>query len=148
MKKFLSIILILVSVQGYADELALSKDEILSRLDQNLLSLNKAFVLPQSDVSRKDGKKIAIPKDLLIAQLLKKNPTLKEEYLYYSYFRTNQWQYTIFYEWYNRKCVLRTEKFKKSPDGSITIEVTKLMMDGESIPIKYCEKVYGLKINK
>lgn len=140
--------LIFNSSLSYAEELALSKEEVMSRIDQNSLNFNKSFVLPLTD--QKDGKKINIPQNMLVERLLKSNPTLKEEYLYYNYFRTNKWEYTVNYEWYSHKCKLRISEFTKEGKG-INYKVSdsnarEMMINGTEIPLKYCEKVYGIKI--
>lgn len=135
--------LIFNSLFSFAEELSLSKEEVMSRIDQGSLNFNKAFILPLTD--QKDGKKINIPQNMLVQRLLKSNPTLKEEYLYYNYFRTNKWEYAINYEWYSHRCKLRISEFTK--DGrNLNYKVSDMMINGVEIPLKYCEKVYGIKI--
>lgn len=143
MKKYLLSFILLISSLGYGEELALKKDEVLSRIDAGTLSFDKAFILPLTD--KKGDKTVNINKDMLVAKLLKGNPTLKEEYLYYNYMRTNKWEYSINYEWYSRKCMLRISEFTR--DGkTVNYVMSDMMLKGTDIPIKYCEKLYGMKI--
>lgn len=143
MKKIF-LLLLLISFNSFsAEDLALSKEEVINGIESGTLTFNKAFILPLTD--KKDGKTTHINKDLLVARLLKSNPTLKEEYLYYNYFRTNKWEYSVSYDWYIRQCTLRISEFKR--DGkNLNYIVTPMMRDGTQIPLKHCEKLYGLKI--
>jgi hypothetical protein len=143
MKKLLLLTLSLLSLNSFSEELALSKDEVISRIEAGTLNFNKSFALPLND--KKDGKTININKDLLVAKLLKSNPSLKEEYLYYNYFRTNKWEYTVSYDWYVRKCKLRIGEFKRE-GKNLNYIVSDMMINGTEIPLKYCEKLYGMTI--
>ena len=143
--KFLLIVLLLLPLTSFAKEdLALSKDDVLSRIDSGTLNFSKSFALPLEDKD-KNGKTVKVPQDMLIARLKQKNPSLKEEYLYYMYLRTNKWEYSVFYEWYSRKCVLRISEFTRK-DGYMEYKASEMMMKGAEIPVKYCEKLYGIKI--
>lgn len=127
-----------------ANEKMISKEEMLSRIDSGTINFDKTFWLPLQDKG-KNGQTINIPQDQVVQHLLKKNPTLKEEYLYTLIRRTNQWEYMISYEFYIRKCMFRAGSFKKSGD-KIEYDVTPLFIKGEEIPMKYCEKLYGVKL--
>ena len=129
---------------AFADEKMISKEEMLSRIDSGTINFDKTFWLPLQDKG-KNGKTINIPQDQVVQHLLKKNPTLKEEYLYILIRRTNQWEYMVSYDFYVRKCMFRAGAFKKNGD-KLEYEITPLFIKGEEIPMKYCEKLYGVKL--
>lgn len=144
MKIVLSLFLTVFSSLAFANEKMISKEEMLSRIDSGTINFDKTFWLPLQDKG-KNGKTINIPQDQVVQHLLKKNPTLKEEYLYTLIRRTNQWEYMISYEFYIRKCMFRAGQFKRSGD-KFEYELTPLFIKGEEIPMKYCEKLYGVKL--
>lgn len=144
MKVLVLAILLFNSLAFSAEDLALTKDEVLSRIDAGTLTFEKSSILPSSD--QKNGKTTIIPQDMTIQHIMKKNPMLKEEYLYYNYRRTNKWEYTINYEWWDRQCKLRILGYTKEK-GMMVYQNNKETIEGIKIPTKYCEKVYQMKIN-
>lgn len=147
MKNLLFVLLsfTIFSSSAFADEPMISKEEMMSRIDGGTISFDKTFFLPLQDKD-KNGKTVYVPQDKAVAHLLSKNPSLKEEYLYILVRRTNQWEYAISYDYYARKCMFRAGKFKKSGSSPTEYEITPLFIKGEEVPMKYCEKLYGVKL--
>lgn len=121
----------------------LSKADFLKLVDMNQITFEKNFLLPLKDKG-KDGKTIHLNKNQVMSMFKAKYPTMKDEYFYVPYKRTNRWEYTIFYEWPNRKCYFRAEEFERK-NGEMYYK--SFDPKGEQIDIKYCEKAYGIKIN-
>ena len=141
---FFYILLIFCSSLQAAEKM-ISKEEMLSRIDSGTISFETVWIFPTKDVS--NGKVVNIPKETLLAKLLMKHPNLKEEYLYTHIRRTNEWEYMISYDVFkSKKCRFRAAQFSKSGD-KFSYQTTPLMIDGEEIPMKYCEKLYKTKIN-
>lgn len=142
--KLVFLFLLLVSSIGFADsDPQLSKSDFTKLMDMDQITFEKGFLFPLEEKG-KDGKLIRVNKNELIKMIKSRYPTAKDEYFYVPYKRTNRWQYTIFYEWPNRKCYFRAEEFERK-DGKMLYK--NIDPKGEQVDIKYCEKAYGVKIN-
>lgn len=138
MNKFITILsLLILSFSGslsFGDgELKLTKEEFLKKVIEGQITMQKDPLFPVSDSNR----------EKLMAHFHSKYPSFKDAYWFVPTLRTNDYQYTLFFEWPTRNCLYRVEGIDRS-----TRQIIKSTMDpkGTAVDIKYCEKAYGQKI--
>lgn len=131
----LLLILISLTVQSVrAENIKLTQEEFLKRTmsDDFRFEKNPLFALPQE---AQNG---------LMEKYKTLYPSFKTAYWFVPTVRSNQYYYTLFYDWVNRKCLYRFEEIdlKTKQSKMETVDPT-----GKEVDIKYCEKAYGIKIN-
>lgn len=131
----LASIILFGSIAFAQEEVKLTKDEFLSRLDKGSITLKKDPLFPGlNEAQRKE----------FLMKMKSKNPSFKEAFWFVPNLRTNNFVYTVFYEWPTRKCYFRAEGFDRNKKEYKRDEIDPA---GTVIPVKYCEKAYGIKIN-
>ena len=146
MKILSSIILslsILLPAVSFSAEKKLSKEEFLQMMENGKISFDKIFLLPLQGKD-KDGKTFNIQKEIVMGVIRQKNPNMPDEFFWILSRKTNEYQYTVFYDYQNRKCTYRAEKIVSSNSTSTTY--AEVDPQGQTIDVKYCEMGYGVKI--
>ena len=120
-----------------ASESKLSASEFTTLYDAGKLTLHRAPILPAPD-------------NIIIkaASMQKtKNKQFKDSFLYPNYLKTDNYLYSVFYEWWSGRCVFRAEMYKPKNPSSPTAErqIERPDPTGEAIDIKYCEQMFGFR---
>lgn len=125
---------------AYAKDYELTKEELLRKIDNGTVSMEKAPVM-------------SLPADayrMIMESQKKEFPGFRDEMFYYSYVSSNEFRYMIFFEWYDRGCVFGKTKpvgSGKEMSGKAFYELAKKEKDSyEKIDKKYCEKLLGITI--
>lgn len=115
-------------------DLKLTQEEFLKKLMDGQITMKKDPLMPLAENTRAK----------VMENFRRTYPTFKDAYWFVPNLRTNNYLYTVFFEWPTRKCLFRIEELDKQ-----SREVKKESIDpsGKSIDLKYCEKAYGMKIN-
>lgn len=129
---------------SFAGEAKLSKDEFLKLLSLNKLALEKTpYVFPIFDENGKPRLYTNLPPEMqkhLTDKAKERSREFTESMWFIHYVKTNQYVYSVVYEWERGKCIFRTEEI----DPSIkAVPADKVDMSGQEIPITYCERLYS-----
>jgi len=131
--RFVFCLTLILSSISFGGTIKLSKDEFLKRTLSGDFNFQKNPLFP-------------LPLEVHNALMEKYKglyPSFKSAYWFVPTVRSNEFVYTLFYDWVNRKCLYRVEEIdintKQSKKESIDV-------NGTSVDIKYCEKAYGIKI--
>lgn len=135
MNKFILILSLLFSFSSFGEtDIKLTRDEFLKKLIDSQITMKKDPLFPISEGSRAK----------VMEEFKKRHPSFKDAFWFVPNLRTNNYVYTVFFEWPTRRCIFRVEEIDRQ-----TKEIKKESIDpkGQDVDIKYCEKAYGIKIN-
>lgn len=133
---FLFFIMVSLMVGNFsiAQNLKLTQEEFLKRTLSGdfRFEKNPLFALPQE------------VQNSLMEKYKSLYPSFQTAYWYVPTVRSNQYFYTLFYDWVNRKCLYRLEEIDLKTKKSKMETVDPV---GKEVDTKYCEKAYDIKIN-
>lgn len=134
-KKLLIIfVALLFPVSGFCEK-KITGSEFKTLYDSGKVSLRRAPVVPGDDRMI----------DSLAKQTKKTYPKFREGFLYIAHFKTNDYQYSIAYEWWSGKCVFRAEKYAKDKKTGKPYGFEEIDIKGEIIEDRYCEQIYSFR---
>jgi len=120
------VVFMLFSIPVLAED-KMSKDQILKLIDSGQMNFERQ-------------KMVNIPKEVednIIKDQKIKFPNFSEKYFYFLYRQTNQYMYTIVYDWSSDRCVLGVDTLKNGVVDPQTADI-----NGQEIPRSYCEKLF------
>jgi hypothetical protein len=129
----LAVILSSLSSSALASDNKLTKEEFLARVSSNSMVLDRGPVFAIPDAVRMK----------VVEEQKKRYPEMRPDNLYYYYYRDNNFEYSIFWEWDRFSCRLRIEGLDKTTHRATGKTADP---DGQQIDKKFCEKLYGRKL--
>lgn len=168
MKKIISLFFIIISINNaFSKVYKLDKDEFLKAYDRGkvnfeIMPIARYVVLGTLMHINKSKDTTQFPNELVIQmeeQIKKDWETqfryYKEEFTNVRYLDYGEWRYFVSFDYATtRKCTLRIEKIDPECGNPICSNTKDPLShpnadrDGQIIPDSYCEKIYGVKLDK